>query len=436
MNTLLPKAFTDRMRQQLGDGLPAFLVALDEPALRGIRLNPLKPTEAVSSYAAGEAIPWEKNGYYLDAESEAGATILHEAGAFYIQEPAAMLPAAVLAPEPGERILDLCAAPGGKSTQIGCAMGGEGLLVCNEPVPKRAMVLSANVERMGLPHTVVTCAFPEQLAVKWPGLFDAVLADAPCSGEGMFRRDPETRNEWTSEKSIGCARRQQDILAAAAALVRPGGRLVYSTCTYNPLENEMNVRWMLEKFPEFEPEPFRLPGIDAPEGMHTCWPHRIKGEGQFAALLRKKGNAGPSRIPEDRSLPVPPPEMQKTFSGAFPSFPEATHVFGKTLVRMPGLPDLQGIKVCRAGLHLGETRGKTAVPDHAAAMCFRPPEMPGIIISPEEARRYMAGETFSAGAEGWVLVQYRGLNLGWGKGSDGTVKNHYPKGLRGNRYIP
>ena len=199
MNTLFPKDFTDRMRQQLGDELPAFLLALEEPAPRGIRLNPLKPAEAVSGFVAGKPILGETNGFNLDTESEAGSSILHEAGAFYIQEPAAMIPASILAPERGERILDLCAAPGGKATHIGCAMHGEGLLVCNEPVPKRAMVLSMNVERMGLSNTVVTCAFPEQLADQWPGLFDAVLVDAPWSGEGMFRRDPESRKEWSVE---------------------------------------------------------------------------------------------------------------------------------------------------------------------------------------------------------------------------------------------
>lgn len=435
MNTLFPKDFTDRMRQQLGDELPAFLLALEEPAPRGIRLNPLKPAEAVSGFVAGKPILWETNGFYLDTESEAGSSILHEAGAFYIQEPAAMIPASILAPERGERILDLCAAPGGKATQIGCAMHGEGLLVCNEPVPKRAMVLSMNVERMGLSNTVVTCAFPEQLADQWPGLFDAVLVDAPCSGEGMFRRDPETRKEWTVEKSIGCAQRQKDILTAAVRLVRPGGRLVYSTCTYNPLENEMNVQWLLQTFPEFELESFYLPGIDAPEGMYTCWPHRIKGEGQFAAKLRKRGDEKPCLTP-DKSLPVPSSELRRTFENTFPSFPKATHLFGKTLVSMRELPDLKGIKVLRAGLHLGEIRGKIAIPDHAAALCFQPPAMPAINVSPEDACRYMAGETIDAEADGWTLIQYRGLKLGWGKGSDGMIKNHYPKGLRRSRFIP
>ena len=289
MNIKLPEDFISRMRQQLGDELTAFLHALEEPPVRGIRMNPLKVTEAEKALTEGGRVPWAKDGYYLAPDSAAGSMILHETGAYYIQEPGAMLPAAVLDARPGEKILDLCAAPGGKSTQIGCGMQGEGLLVCNEPVPKRAAILSSNIERMGLPNTIVTCAKPDQLAKQWPEGFDAVMVDAPCSGEGMFRRDPETRNEWTQDKADGCAERQQEILSAAARLVRPGGRLVYSTCTYNPRENEENARWFTAQFPEFRMEAFSLPGIDAPEGMFTCYPHRLKGEGQFAALFRKAG---------------------------------------------------------------------------------------------------------------------------------------------------
>ena len=199
MSERLPEAFVNRMREQLGSELTAFLHALEEPPLRGIRLNPLKPTQFADKYR-NEPVAWFPDSYYLNADSDAGTTILHEAGAYYIQEPGAMMPAAVLDAKPGERILDLCAAPGGKSTQIGCAMKGEGLLVCNEPVPKRAQVLSRNIERMGLPNTVVTCAKPDQLADRWPEGFDAVMVDAPCSGEGMFRKSAAMIHDWTPEK--------------------------------------------------------------------------------------------------------------------------------------------------------------------------------------------------------------------------------------------
>ena len=433
MNEQLHEAFVNRMREQLGDGLTAFLHALDEPPLRGIRLNPMKQTAGANVYTRQEAIPWQRDAWYLPGDSEAGSSILHELGAWYIQEPGAMMPAAVLNAQPGETILDLCAAPGGKSTQIGLAMGGKGLLVCNEPVPKRAQVLSRNVERMGLPNTIVTCAVPEQLARKWPEGFDAVMVDAPCSGEGMFRRDPATRNEWTPEKAKGCAVRQREILREAAALVRPGGRLVYSTCTYNPEENEQNAAWFTEAFPEFSPEAFFLPGINAPEGKFTCYPHLMKAEGQFAALFRKNGR-GSAYLPEDSTLKNPSKADIAAFEKTFPYLPEPTHQFGSILVRMPFLPDLQGIRTLRIGLHLGEIRGKNAIPDHAAALCFCPPDAPVTELTGEQVLKYAAGETFPGDAAGWTLLQYNGLAAGWGKGSEGIIKNHYPKGLRSIRY--
>ena len=174
----LPEAFVNRMRKQLGNELSAFLRALDDPPVRGIRLNPFKLTQSTFEYIKNVRIPWAENGYYLPLDSNVGSSIFHAAGAYYIQEPGAMLPASVLNAKPGETILDLCAAPGGKSTQIGCSMKGKGLLVCNEPVPKRAVILSGNIERIGLPNTVVTCEWPEKIAKQWPEGFDAVLVDA------------------------------------------------------------------------------------------------------------------------------------------------------------------------------------------------------------------------------------------------------------------
>ena len=429
MNIQLPDPFVERMRQQLGDELPAFLHALEEPPVRGIRLNPLKRSEAQEAFRNDDPIPWADDAWYLSNESRAGASLLHEAGAFYIQEPGAMIPAMVLDAKPGEKILDLCAAPGGKSTQAGCAMRGEGLLVCNEPVPKRAQILSRNIERIGLPNTIVTCAWPDRLAEQWPESFDAVLVDAPCSGEGMFRRDPETRTEWTADKAEGCASRQREILTAAVRLVRPGGRLIYSTCTYNPAENEDNARWLTENHPDFHAEAFRLPGIDAPDGMYTCYPHRMKGEGQFVAAFRREGDK-PAVLPADHSIPAPAKADLFTFENAFPSFPKPTHLFGNTLVYIPELPDMKGIRAVRIGLHLAEVKGKVAIPDHAAALCFRTPEMKTVDLDPEEALKYMAGETIRREAEGWMLLRCRGLMIGWGKGSEGMIKNHYPKGLR------
>ena len=346
-----------------------------------------------------------------------------------------MLPAAVLDAKPGEKILDLCAAPGGKSTQIGIAIKDEGLLVCNEPVQKRAKTLSGNIERIGLKNTIVTNAWPEQLAAKWPQGFDAVMADAPCSGEGMFRRVPGSRTEWSAEQARGCAQRQREILDSAAKMVRPGGRLIYSTCTYNPEENDENAVWFLQEHPDFEAEAFNIGGINAPEGRFTCYPHRIRTEGQFVARFRKKGN-GIAELPEDLTLPKPGKEETTVFGKAFPTFPDATRRIGSTLIHLDECPDLQGIRILRAGLHLGEVRGKIAIPDHATAVSIYPPEIGTLDIDAENACRYMAGETICADAEGWIMIRYKGLILGWGKGSGGSIRNHYPKGLRNNRLIP
>ena len=428
MNGTLPEAFVTRMSRQLGTELPRFLEAVNSVPVRGIRMNPYKSFPGDEIYRKGPGIPWEKNGYVLDAASIAGNTVYHEAGAFYLQEPAAMLPARVMDALPGEKILDLCAAPGGKSTQMGIDMQGNGLLICNEPVAKRAQILSRNIERTGIPNTVVVSAAPESLAEKWGTVFDGVLVDARCSGEGMFRRDPETRSQWSEANAAGCAKRQQDILAAASRLVRPGGRMVYSTCTYNPEENEHIIEWFLHEYPDFEPEPFSLPGAKGENGMLTCYPHRMIGEGQFVAKLRKRGNED-IRFTSFR-FSAPPAEKKKAISDILPGYPEANGCFGNLLIRLPECPDLAGIRVVRAGLHLAEIKGKTLVPDHAAALVFSAGETNRKEIGAEDAARYIAGEEINGEESGWIKISFNGVILGWGKGSGGRIRNHYPKGLR------
>ena len=434
MSGSMPEAFLSRMRQQLGDELPAFLYAMEEePPVRGIRMNPDKPAKAADKWKSGDPVPWEKNGWYLEDDGSApGNTIWHEAGAFYLQDPAAMIPVNVLDPQPGEFILDLCAAPGGKSTQIGIAMQGSGLLVCNEPVPKRAQVLSRNLERMGICNAAAVCAAPGLLAAKWPQGFDAVLVDAPCSGEGMFRRYPETRNEWSAGQAEGCAIRQREILEEAAGMVRPGGRMVYSTCTFNPAENEENTEWFLREHPEWEPEAFRLPETDGRNGSFLCLPHRTRGEGQFVALLRKKGS-GSACLAEDRYIPKAGEKEREQLRQSFPELPDATHRFGNGLVSIPFCPEMKGIRCLRLGLHLGECREKLAVPDHACAWVAAKAGRQITGISPADAVRYMAGETVNGNETGWTVVSCEGSALGWGKGSGGVIKNHYPKGLRKSR---
>ncbi len=429
----LPKDFVDRMAVQLGEELPAFLRTYEEPYHRGIRMNPMKPVEeAFLPEGLLEAVPWEPTGRYLAMDSRAGADILHEAGAWYLQEPSAMIPAAVLNAQPGERILDLCAAPGGKTTQNALRMRGQGTIVCNEPIADRARILSRNVERMGIPNAIVVSAWPEKLAAVWPEAFDAIQCDAPCSGEGMFRRHPESRDEWNAESPAGCAKRQGDILDSAAVMLRPGGRLVYSTCTLNKIENEGVVEDFLRRHDDFILEAFHLPGLDAPDGMLTIYPHRVKGEGHFVALLRRKGQGSAVWKLSSPKENAPDKAAMKALQDFLPGA-QANLLFGGELRYCPAFPDLsraKGVSVLRSGLHLGTVKGKVFVPDHAWAVCNQPPEVPRVSLTEEQARLYQNGQVVPVEGKGWVLACYGGVALGWGKVSDGMMKNHYPKGLR------
>lgn len=430
MDNQYPKAFTERMKGQLGEELPAFLHALQEEPLRGIRFNPVRPCNTRMIPGIGDPIPWEPDGRYLSGDSDAGNRVLHEAGAYYIQEPSAMLPARIMNAKPGERILDLCAAPGGKTTQLASALHGEGLLVSNEPIPKRALILSRNIERLGVRNALVISAYPDQIAAQWPGGFDGVQVDAPCSGEGMFRKHPETRNEWTPESAAGCAVRQAEILDAAARLVRDGGRIVYSTCTMNPDENERIVSSFLRRHPEFETEAFELDGgIRAPEGYFMMYPHRFRGEGQFAALFRKKGD-GEAKLPLNKSFTVPQKAEKEAVQRFDSGSPEITGKLGNLLFALPGCPETGHLKVFRAGIHLGELRGKVFIPDHAWAIAGAFMDIPETKLDANSAVRYITGETVNGDTNGWQRMTYCGWPLGWGKGSDGIIKNHYPKGLR------
>ena len=284
---MLPEAFLQRMEAQLGSEYPAFLESLERPRAVALRFNPLKGERPVLSFV-GAPVPWEPEGFYYDPETRPGLHVYHEAGVYYLQEASAMAPVALLDPKPGERVCDLCAAPGGKTTQIAGRMLGRGFLVCNEINPKRAKILSRNIERMGVANALVTNEHPETLASRFPGFFDRVLVDAPCSGEGMFRKEEAAVTDWSQETVQMCARRQREILDSAARLVSPGGRLVYSTSTFAPEEDEETVGAFLEAHPEFTPEPVEAPWfVPGENASYRMWPHKLLGEGHFAAVLRK-----------------------------------------------------------------------------------------------------------------------------------------------------
>ncbi|MEA4928288.1 MAG: RsmF rRNA methyltransferase first C-terminal domain-containing protein [Candidatus Limiplasma sp.] len=459
----LPQAFCRRMEAQLGPDAPAYFAALEQPPVRGLRINPGKPTLIPLSAlinGLGDPLPWAPDGFALQLESKAGLHPLHEAGAYYLQEPSAMIPATLLAAQPGETVLDLCAAPGGKSTQLAAAMCGQGTLVCNEPVPSRAQTLSRNLERMGVPNALVVSADPERLAALWPQLFDAVLVDAPCSGEGMFRRHPEARLEWDEDAPERCALRQRHILESACRMLRPGGRLCYSTCTMNPEENERTVAALRAAHPELEPIAFSVPvghglTLSSTEGCLQTYPHTVSGEGHFTALLRKiapgaqDGPAAAALLPAAQALATPSRDACAAYalfmqaqaeasqlytdgSGCADPLPYANAAFGETLLHAPLLPPVTGVRVLRAGLALGQAKGRIWVPDHALALAAPGLALARYPLSEAEARLYHRGETLPVPEtlHGYGAVTLAGVALGFAKAGDGQLKNHYPKGLR------
>ena len=429
-NIPYPDGWIEQLQPLLGDQLPDFLDALGDPPLRGVRMRPgLPPIQDALS-----PVPWAENAWYLPLSSSAGAAPQHEAGAYYLQEPSAMAAAAALRPEPGEKVLDLCAAPGGKSTQLAAFMQGRGLLVCNEPFPARAKILSRNIERMGIVNAVAVSALPEALSPLWPDYFDRVLVDAPCSGEGMFRRHPETRAEWTPAAPAGCAQRQSHILRHAARMLRPGGRLVYSTCTLNRTENEGVIEAFLSEHPDFALVPFHLNGLPPCDGTLRLWPHQVRGEGHFVALMEKRDGECRRRPP---SLALPAPgKAEAALAAAFlreqiaDPVPSMALFAGKVIAPPCDPPPLGGVRVLRCGLQLGEIRGKIFLPDHALALaCAAKRPLP---VSEKEATAYQRGETLPVDPDlkGFFVPTLDGLALGWGKAADGQLKNHYPKGLR------
>lgn len=428
---MLPEAFLQRMEAQLGSEYPAFLESLERPRAVALRFNPLKGERPVLPFV-GAPVPWEPEGFYYDPETRPGLHVYHEAGVYYLQEASAMAPVALLDPKPGERVCDLCAAPGGKTTQIAGRMLGQGFLVCNEINPKRAKILSRNIERMGVANALVTNEHPETLASRFPGFFDRVLVDAPCSGEGMFRKEEAAVTDWSQETVQMCARRQREILDSAARLVRPGGRLVYSTCTFAPEEDEETVAAFLEAHPEFTPEPVEAPWfVPGENASYRMWPHKLLGEGHFAAVLRKtQGESG--------EVPACPgekcPKAWESFAKELDiTLPEGKAVsFGQSLYWAPmELPELNRLKVLRPGLELGTERKGRFEPAHALALWLKtcavtesfPPESP-------EMKAYLHGDVVPSGKKGWCLVQAGGYAIGWGKGDGSVLKNHYPKGLR------
>lgn len=430
---MLPEKFLARMQQQLGDEYDEYLRSLQRPRAVALRFNPLKGDIPALPFVE-KPVPWEPMGYYYDPDSRPGLHPYHEAGVYYLQEASAMASAALLEPQPGEIILDLCAAPGGKSTQIAGRMQGKGLLVSNEINQKRAKVLSRNIERLGIANTVVTGESPAALADRFPGFFHRIMVDAPCSGEGMFRKEEAAITDWSEENVEMCARRQAEILDCAAAMLRPGGRLVYSTCTFAPQEDEEAVEAFLVRHPEFETESVNAPWFqESRPGMYRLWPHKLLGEGHFAAVLRKMDcREETADVNPDKPMPLPKAFLTfaKELDIALPDGQAVT--FGDTLYWMPPqMPALHRLRVLRPGLELGTLKKDRFEPAHALALWLKHCKNE-ISLSPEskELAAYLHGEAIPCTVRGWCLVKVGAYSLGWGKGDGNQLKNHYPKGLR------
>lgn len=423
----LPQAFLTRMRAQLGEtGFTAYLAAMDRPVRRALRVNTLKLTADALQTLLGfplEPCGIVPEGFFVPDGFRPGRHAAHMAGLFYMQEPSAQLPAALLRAVPGEAVLDLCAAPGGKAGQLAAHLQNTGLLVANEPVPGRAAVLQRTLERLGVSNAVVTCMRPDALCEALPGAFDAVLVDAPCSGEGMFRREPQAVADWSEAHVAACAARQSAILESAAAAVRPGGRLVYSTCTFSPDENERTVEAFLHAHPDF-----------SLCETHRLYPHTSPGEGQFAALLTR---AGAGTAPAIRPIEAPVPLFQAFCREAMTAAPERPARLlpdGRVFLlpeRLP--PNLRRLRMLSAGVAAGEVRGNRFLPAralflaHRASAFARSIDLDGVRLG-----AFLAGEALplDAPGEGYAAVCWRGYPLGFGKLTGGTLKNHLPKGLR------
>lgn len=453
----LPPAYLARMQTLLGDEYPAFLASYDVPPDPGLRVNTLKLSpetfQTISPFPL-DPLPWTRAGFRLpDVNARPGLHPYHAAGLYYLQEPSAQAVAEILDPQPGERILDLAAAPGGKTTHLAAKMQNQGCLLANEIHPKRVWDLVKNLERWGARNVVVTQETPARLAAALPAFFDRVLVDAPCSGEGMFRKAPETIRDWSPEFVAGCALRQTAILDAAAQLVRPGGWLCYATCTFAPEENEHVISRFLNAHPTFSLAPASPPPFPLSHNPLRLYPHRAPGEGHFIALLRHKPTNQPAnnqspianyRITNRKLLPLWTSFSHETLN--LNLSPAHLRLIKSYLYAVPPeAPPLAGLKTVRAGWWLGSFKKDRFEPSHALAMALRPEEVQRLLPLDETASEsavsalaYLQRATLrfdpARYPDGWTLVTIHTpvgrFPLGWGKMVKGVLKNHLPAGLR------
>jgi len=446
-------ANTAGMRELLGDKFNAFANAMAEMPHTAIRANRLKITPEELSRLIGqelESVPWCEDGFYLPESFRAGKSPLYHAGLYYIQEPSAMSAAEALGVKPGDRVLDLCAAPGGKSTQLAGKLGGSGLLVCNDISRSRLKALVKNLELAGVTNALVCCEEPRKLVGAFPEFFDKILIDAPCSGEGMFRKDRDVLKAYTPQKPSYFAQITKDILQHAAQMLAPGGRILFSTCTFNKLENEAAIEEFLTNNADFRITKIAMHGSEGfsagfgkfGEDVRRLFPHKVRGEGHFLALLQKDGQANHS---EHRTSPHTLPSFKKPSRSQLATFhafaanafnrkfdDNELFVMGDTLYTMPhGVPNLDGIRLVKTGLRLGEFKQSRFEPSQALALALTQGDTKRSIDfahTSSEVVKYLKGETLaipSTSSNGWTLVCTEGYPLGWGKALGGSLKNKY-----------
>lgn len=445
----LPQEFLNRMKTLLGKEYDDFLKSYDLPPVKAFRVNTAKISVAdfeKLNIFGNEKIPYTENGFYL-LYDKIGNHPYHHAGMMYVQEPAAMAPAECLDVEKGWCVLDMCAAPGGKSTQLKNKLGEDGVLLSNEIIPSRCKILTGNIERLGLHNTVTTCMDTEKLARTFPKTFDLIMVDAPCSGEGMFRKDDIAIAEWSVKNVKMCAERQAEILENAAKLLKDGGYIIYATCTFSLEENEMTVDKFLQNHPEFEIVPVKdavkkvtADGIlfDGCKNENITYarrfyPHIAKGEGQFMAVLHNKK-------PKTETVKHPP-KQQKVDPIVFEFLDDCLTEYNKENVKMYNgnpvflTPDFEvkdGVAFC-AGITVGEIRKNYILPHHQFFMGLGKYFKRKIQLSAdsEEIQKYLHGEEIATDLQnGWAVVTVDGCPLGGAKIANGKAKNHYPKGLR------
>lgn len=453
----LPEKFLSRMETMLGNEFPAFLQSYDFPRKFGLRVNTNKISVEkfleISPFHL-EPIPWIDNGFFYDENDRPSRHPYYFAGLYYLQEPSAMTPANRFSVNPGEYVLDLCAAPGGKATELGAKLQGKGFLVANDISNSRAKALLRNLELFGIKNSMVTNETPAKLAKYFPEFFDKILVDAPCSGEGMFRKDPDVAKTWDETRPEFFSKLQKEIVTQAISMLKPGGELLYSTCTFSPVENEGIISFILENFPEIE----LLPIADYEGFTNGCpdwgnhdsrlekciriFPHHIEGEGHFLALMKKNGCSVSSKI----TPTTKPDKASKKLLDEFFKNMSQTLDFNRIDIRNENvyyLPEadtasLKGIKFLRNGLFLGELKKNRFEPSQPFAMSLQMKDFRNVInlsSSDERVMRYLKGETLilneaEASQKGWHLICTDGFPLGWGKAVGTTLKNKYPAGWR------